>query len=264
MSAAHGRVALVTGAGRGLGRAIADRLAAAGWRVAVAARTEAEIDAVASAIGGLPMPLDVTDARAVAVAVEEIGQTLGPIELLVANAGLAQPVARLWEPEPDEWWRVVEVNLGGAFFCTRAVLPGMIERGRGRIVAIASNAAFIPLASGFLPPVSAYASSKAALVRLVEAIAAEAGPFGVTAFAVSPGTVRTSMTDGLFDDLPDESWSPPELAAELVCRIADGALDELSGRYVHARNDDWEALPGRAAEIVERDLMTLRLRQLDG
>lgn len=264
MSRADRGVALVTGAGRGIGRAVAERLAADGWRVAVAARTEAEIDAVASAIGGLPVRLDVTDAGAVTRAVGEIEQALGPVELLVANAGLAGPVAPLWEQEPKEWWRVVEVNLGGPFLCARAVLPGMIERGRGRIVAVASNAAFIPLASELLPPVSAYASSKAALVRLVEAIAAEAGHYGVTAFAVSPGTVRTAMTDGLFADLPEESWSSPGLTAELVRRIADGALDALSGRYVHARNDDWETLPGRATEIVEGDLMTLRLRQIDG
>jgi NAD(P)-dependent dehydrogenase (short-subunit alcohol dehydrogenase family) len=264
MSGACRGVALVTGAGRGIGRAIAERLAAEGWGVAVAARTEAEIGAVASAIAGLPIRLDVTDARAVAAAVEQVERTLGPVDLLVANAGLARPVAPLWEQEPDAWWRVVEVNLGGPFLCAHAVLPGMIHRGQGRIVAVASNAAFYPLKGGPGVPVSAYASSKAALLRLVEAIAAEAGPHGVTSFAVSPGLVRTAMTDGLFEDVREDDWSPPDLVAALVSRIAEGALDALSGRYVHARNDDWETLPGRATEIVERDLMTLRLRQLDG
>jgi NAD(P)-dependent dehydrogenase (short-subunit alcohol dehydrogenase family) len=254
-------VALVTGAGCGIGRAIAERLAADGRRVAVAARTTSEIEEVALAIDGHAIRLDVTDAAAVRAAVDEVEQTLGPLELLVANAGLAGPVAPFWQQEPDDWWRVVDVNLRGPFLCAHAVLPHMVERGAGRIVAVASNAAFIPLGDGFLPPISAYAASKAALVRFVEAIAAEAGAHGVRAFAISPGMVRTTMTEGLFESVPDDAWSPPELTAALVARIAEGSLDALSGRYLHARNDDWETLPSRAAEIAERDLLMLRLRR---
>lgn len=257
---AHG-VALITGAGRGIGRVIAERLAAGGKRVAVAARTASEVDDVARAIDGYAIPLDVTDATAVRAAVAEVEEALGPIELLVANAGLAGPVAPFWEQDAEDWWHVVDVNLRGPFLCSHAVLPRMVERGGGRVVAVASNAAFMPLADGFLPPISAYAASKAALVRFVEAIAAEAGAHGVRAFAVSPGMVRTSMTEGLFEDVPDDAWSPPDLTAALVERIADGSLDALSGRYLHARNDDWETLPSRAAEIAEHDLLTLRLRR---
>lgn len=262
MSEAPPDVALVTGAGRGIGRAIAERLAADGRLVAVAARTASEVEEVARTIGGHPIQLDVTDAEAVRSAVAEIELALGPVGLLVANAGLAGPVAPFWEQEPDAWWRVVEVNLRGPFLCAHAVLPRMIGRGAGRIVAVASNAAFIPLADGFLPAISAYAASKAALVRFVEAIAAESGAHGVRAFAISPGMVRTAMTEGLFDGVPDDAWSPPELTAALVSHIADGSLDALSGRYLHARNDDWRLLPSRAAEIVEQDLLTLRLRRV--
>ena len=187
---------------------------------------------------------------------------LGPVDLLVNNAGTGGTGGLTWDKDPAAWWRVFEVNVLGAFHCARAVLPGMCERGAGRIVNVASNAAFNPLEAGDTRIDSAYQASKAALVRLTESLAAEARPSGVSVFAISPGMVKTAMTEAVFTDLWDEPglWTPPERTAALVAFLASGALDELSGRYVHARNDDWEAMPGRIAEIVADDLHALRLR----
>lgn len=255
-------VALVTGAGRGIGASITRRLRHDGWRVAAAARSTDQLDRVATETGALALPLDVTDAAAVDDAVERVERELGSIALLVNNAGTGGTTGATWTKEPDAWWRVFEVNVLGAFLCTRAVLPHMIERREGRVVNVASNAAFFAIGDDASAIDSAYLASKAALVRLTEAMAAEARPAGVSVLAISPGMVKTEMTETLFADLWDDAdvWTPPERTAELVAFIASGKLDRLSGRYVHARNDDWESMPELADTIVAGDLNAVRLR----
>lgn len=255
-------VALVTGGGRGIGAEIARGLAARGMRVAVTGRTAAQVEAVAAETGGLALVGDVTDRDGVDAAVTQVERELGPIDLLVANAGVGGLGAPSWEQAPEDWWHVLEVNLLGPFLCARAVLPGMVARGRGRVVVLSSNAAFYPVGSDpDLPAISsAYMASKAALTRFAEALAAETAPHGVRVFAVSPGMVWTQMTREVFADWPHEdTWSPPELTADLVGFIATGALDRLSGRYLHARNEDWRSLPARADEVLADDLLALRL-----
>jgi 3-oxoacyl-[acyl-carrier protein] reductase len=254
--------ALVTGGGRGLGRAIAERLAGAGMRVGVAARTAAEVEEVAAKIGGLPLVLDVADASACESAVGRVDEELGPLTLLVNNAAMGGSGAPTWEQELADWRRVFEVNFLGAVACTTSALRRMAPRETGRIVNVASNAAFYRVgADPEMPAISsAYMASKAALVRWTEAIAHEARPFGVTAFAISPGMVWTEMTRATFADWPHEhTWSRPELTADLVAFIASGALDRLSGRYVHARADDWRSLPDHASAILNDDRLALRL-----
>jgi NAD(P)-dependent dehydrogenase (short-subunit alcohol dehydrogenase family) len=256
-------VALVTGASRGIGRVIAGRLAAAGYRVAAAARSVDELGQVAAETGARPVQLDVTDTGAVEAAVATIEAELGPIAMLVNNAGVAGPNRLSWDIEPAQWWPVFEVNVLGTFLCSRAVLPGMVARGSGRIVNVSSNAAFFRVdGEPFAGISSAYMASKAALVRFTDALAAEAAPFGVRAFAISPGTVRTGMTAELFaDEWEDEDvWSSPELTADLVEYLGAGALDALCGRYLDAANDDWRAFAERVPQILERDLLALRLR----
>ena len=155
------------------------------------------------------------------------------------------------------------MNVLGSYLCSRAVLPGMVARGAGRIVNVSSNAAFFRATADFAGVInSAYMASKAAVVRFTEALAAEARPAGVCVFAISPGTVKTDMTAAIFGDQWDDPdlWSPPELAAELIAFIASGALDALSGRYLHAAADDWRALANRSSEVLEHDLLALRLR----
>ncbi len=257
-------VALITGAGRGIGAAIAARLSSDGWRVAVAARSRGALAGVAESTGALAVPLDVTDARAVTAAVEQVEAELGPLSLLVNNAGVAGVGGPTWEKEPPDWWRVFEVNVLGAFLCARAVLPGMCERRSGRIVNVSSNAAFFAVGDDWdLRIDSAYMASKAALVRMTEALAAEARGEGVSVFAISPGMVKTSMTEQVFEDIWDEPglWAAPDVTADLVAFLGSGALDAISGRYIHAVNDDWKTMPNRVAEIRADDLNALRLRE---
>src|SRR5919198_6097765 len=231
-----GHVALVTGGGRGIGAGIARELAAAGARVAVAARTREQVEEVASEIDGLPLRLDVTDRAAVERAVAETENELGPLTLLVANAGLGNQDGATWDMEPDDWWRIVEVNLLGVHLCCRAVIPGMLERGSGRIVITGSGAAYLPDQSH-----SAYPASKAAVCRYGETLATElAGRIPV--FFFSPGLVRTEMTSWGSDDLP---WTPPDLAPRLVAALATGRYDALAGRYLHAEHDDLDDLLSR-------------------
>jgi 3-oxoacyl-[acyl-carrier protein] reductase len=250
-------IALVTGASRGIGLAIAKR-----WSVVAIARAAAQSEELEAMAGVVPISLDVTDANAVADVVSHIELEIGPIDLLVNNAGAAGGGGPTWMHEPREWWQVFEVNVLGPFHCCHSVVPKMISRGRGRIINMSSNAGFFRIDDGFdLDINSAYMTSKAAIIRFSEVLAEEVRSRGVSVFAMSPGTVKTDMTAVPFADHWDDPdlWSPPELAAELVEFIATGALDGLSGRYIHAVSDDWRSLGGRTAEIVDNDSKVLRL-----
>jgi NAD(P)-dependent dehydrogenase (short-subunit alcohol dehydrogenase family) len=250
----EGQVALVTGGGRGIGALIARELANAGARVAVAARTREQVEEVAGEIDGLAIELDVTDRASVERAVAETERELGPIDLLAANAGISSPEEELWESDPAEWWRTFEVNVLGVFLSARAVIPGMLERGGGRIVVTGSGAGYLPGASN-----TGYTASKAAANRLAETLAEALQDTPVRVFLISPGLVRTEMTAGHFDD--EAPWTPPELAPSLVRVLASGRADTLAGRYIHAEHDDVEDLIRRADKIREDDLNAVRLRR---
>jgi NAD(P)-dependent dehydrogenase (short-subunit alcohol dehydrogenase family) len=245
-------VALVTGGGRGIGASIARELASGGMTVAVSARTREEVEAVAGEIDGLPVVADVSSPGDAEAMVREVERELGRIELLVANAGIGNQRAPTWEMPPEEWWRPFEVNVLGVHLCSRAVIPGMLERGRGRLVITGSGAAYLPGSNH-----TAYPASKAAVWRYGETLSSElAGRIPV--FVISPGLVKTEMTAAFPDDLP---WTPPELAPRLVRVLASGRADKLTGRYIHAEHDDIEDLIRRADEIVENDLNAIRLQR---
>jgi len=266
-----GQVALVTGGGEGIGRTISEHLALAGAAVGVLGRTRASLDATVRAIedaGGsaLPLEADVTDEKAVHRVIRFAERKLGPTDLLVNNAGRGAAIGPSWEIEPLNWWRDVEVNLRGVFLCCHAAMPGMVARHRGRIINVTSEQGFV--ASRYL---SAYSSSKAGVMRLTDCLAAEAAPHGVRVFAISPGLVRTAMSEFVAHSPEGRKWRPevapvlaqwtqgPERAARLVVRLASGLADSLSGRFVGV-NDDLDDLVKRADEIARDDLAVLRFR----
>lgn len=268
-----GQVAIVTGGGRGIGRAMAQELAKAGAAVAAVARSQDQLAETVTLIQGaggraIALPVDVTDQQAVERAVAETERQLGPVDLLVSNAGHGGQVGPFWEVEPDEWWRCVEVNLRGPFLCAKAVVPGMIARQRGRVIITSSMAGLGPW-----PYMSAYAVGKAAVTRLSENLAAETEAHGISVFALDPGSVRTAMWESLFlsDEaeryLPDlynyvlrgGSGVPPGRAAQLVLFLASGQADALSGCFISV-DDDLAEMLRRAEEIQQDGLHTLRLR----
>lgn len=255
---------MVTGASRGIGRAMVDRLAATRTVVALARSVEG-LTALAARHRIVSIACDVSDARAVDEAWARIRHEVGEPDLVVNNAGLCDAGGPIWEQDPEDWWRVFEVNVRGAFLVSRCALPSMIAQGRGRIVNVASNAAFYRVwdgLHGFDYP--AYMASKAALVRLTETMAGETAGTGVAVLAVSPGTVKTDMTASAapfraaWDD--EGLWVSSDLVASLVEAIADGRLDVLTGRYVHAVTDDWRDLVVRHEAIADGDEHTLRVR----
>ena len=196
-----------------------------------------------------------------------IDAAMGPVDLLVNNAGQFGPVGPLAATDPDDWWQALEVNLRGPVYCARAVLPGMLARGHGRIVNVSTSAGLTAI-----PMLSAYAVSKTALYRLSENLAAETRGHGVTVFAISPGLVRTAMGESarscgepmieqwFRDAFARDEEVPGEVPDTLVVFLASGAADVLSGRIIRV-SDDVARMVARAAEIQERGLYVLRERE---
>ena len=255
-----GQVAVVTGGGRGIGREIARQLAAAGARVVVTGRTVGQLEETSKLIaaeGGTcaAMPMDVTDEKAVTATFRTIKAMYRRIDLLVNNAGISGPDGMPWEVNTADWWRTLEVNLKGPYLCSKAVIPGMMERKSGRIIMVGSNMAFWPF-----PMKSDYGCSKAALIRLADNLADALREHEVSVFTISPGLVKTEMTREIPDEFVAQAdWTPIEKSAELCLVLASGKADVLSGRYIHASAHDLDDLIARAEEIREKNLQTMRL-----
>jgi NAD(P)-dependent dehydrogenase (short-subunit alcohol dehydrogenase family) len=206
------RVCLVTGAGRGIGAAVAGRLSVRGHRVALCARSVNELDAVAAGLPGpaLVIPADLTADGAVDDVFDAVEKEWGPVEILIANAGAAMsaPIARITDAD---WQHMLDLNLTAPFHCLRRALPAMVGAGWGRIVVIASVAA-----KRGEPYIAAYTASKHGVLGLVRAAAAEVARTGVTVNAVCPGYVDTPLTDGSVRAIVDATDRTPEEARAIL------------------------------------------------
>jgi NAD(P)-dependent dehydrogenase (short-subunit alcohol dehydrogenase family) len=272
-----GMVALVSGGGRGVGRLLGARLADAGAAVGLIARSPDELGAAVGEIGraggiAAGAAADVSDMRAAAAAVAELRRRLGAEDILINNAGISGPIGPVWQARADDWWRAVEVNLGGAFVLTQLALAHMIAAGRGRIINITSYAGVYRW-----PLMSAYAASKAALVKLTETMAEETRPHGVSVFSVDPGLLPIGLGEAALratagrqtpagrvqgwirDQFAAGRGADPEQAARLIVALASGHADRLSGRHLSV-TDNLDALLPRIDQIERDDLHTLRLR----
>ena len=277
MSDSPHAVALVTGASRGIGRAIALHLARQGVAVALTARGEPglqETEALIQSDGGTARyyPADIGDPVEVEAMVDSVEETLGPIDLLVNNAGAFSVIGPLWEIDADGWWRDMTVNVRGVFLTCRAVVPRMIVRNHGRVVNVVSGAVTKPFPFG-----AGYAASKAAVQKLSENLARELELVGspVKVFTMSPGFIRTAMTEQFQTTEAGRTWMDymakrleegadiaPESAGEFVVAIHNGRLDSLAGRHFSAPSDleHIEELIEESKDILQNDRRTLGLR----
>lgn len=244
------RVAIVTGASRGLGAAFARALSARGFSVALFARSEAPLEALAAelrAAGGRAIAVsgDGTDPEAVRRLVARTEAELGPVDLLVANAGVWGPIGPTWELDAGAWWRAIEVNLKGPMLATGAALPGMVARGAGRVILLSSHAGVHRW-----PTCSSYSVGKGAVIKLAENLGAELKGTGVSIFAYHPGLTTIGLTEeahALQVD-PDSAagraaaWVRDQVArghavdparsVAAVVALAEGAADDRSGTYL--------------------------------
>ena len=236
------RVALVTGAAQGIGRATAERLARDGATVAVNdLHHDERMAAVVAATGGVAAPADVTDATAVDAVLADVGTAVGPVDTLVVNHAY-MTMAPFLEHDLDDWWRVVDTNLGGAFTLVQAVLPGMLRTGYGRIVLVSSEWGV----TGW-PQATAYAASKAGIVSLAKNLGRELAPHGVVVNAVAPGvtdtpqlevdaasagTTRERVVAAYAADIPLGRVGRPEEIAATVALLVDPRVAAFVGQVV--------------------------------
>lgn len=239
-------VAVVTGAGRGIGRASAIALARAGWKVALVARTAGDVERVAGEIRReqghvVACPTDVSIPESVGEMVEAVHRGLGVPDCLVNGAAVVQPVGPVIDTDPRAWARALEINLLGAFLCARAVLPAMAERGRGGILNLVSG-----MGQRVFPRFSAYSVAKAGLIHLTRVLAEEVRSQGIRVNALDPGMVDTGMheevrgmsADRVGREMLDRLRSahaegmlkPPEVVGDAIARFVEGPGRRLTGQ----------------------------------
>lgn len=252
-----GQTAVVTGAGRGFGRAIARRFAEEGAAVAITARTRGQLDAVAAEIttaGGRALAIegDVTAPADVARIVAETERQLGAVSLLVSNAGVPGPFGPIWSVDPAAWWSAQELHIRAPFLLLQQVMPRMVDQRRGRIIVVSAIASRI-----VAEHLSAYCVGKIAQTRIVAQAAAEAREHGISIFAIDPGFVFTALAAATMSSADAQRWLPAMVArlrekqaepepdreqalarcAQRCVELASGAYDGLSGRFLEMPDD---------------------------
>jgi NAD(P)-dependent dehydrogenase (short-subunit alcohol dehydrogenase family) len=242
--------------------------------VAVVSRSPAELDDTVALVRradgrAQAFVADVTDRGAIDHAFAAIEHALGPIDLLVNNAGVVSPLGPFGDSPVGDWWRTMEINVLGPAVCAHRVLPGMVARRCGRIINVASGGGAV-----MRPYFSVYITSKTALIRFSECLAAEVAAVGIAVFAMGPGTVRTKMSEYSLNSAEGKKWLPwfkdifdqdrdlpAERPAELLRLLASGRFDALSGRFVQP-SDDLDRLLTSSREIEGRALYTLQVPKL--
>ncbi|WP_420005229.1 SDR family oxidoreductase [Arenibacterium sp. LLYu02] len=253
-----GQTVLITGASRGIGAATARVFAAQGAKVALVARSAAALSALAeeiTAAGGqaLDLPCDITDYAEFAACVAEAKTSLGPIEILINNAGQIDPIARLTDSDPMSWGQMIDVNLKGVYHGLRAVLPGMVARGRGTVLNLSSGAA-----TSALEGWSHYCASKAAVLALTRCAHREVGDLGLRVIGLSPGTVATEMQVQIRRSginpvaaLDPSLHIPPEWVAKALLYLVGPAGDAWLGQDFSLKSEEAKRMVGLTAVITE-------------
>ena len=269
-----GRVAVITGAGRGIGRAIALAYAREGARLALAARSDSELEEVVSEVSGMgaeavAIRTDVTSQIATGRLARRTVERFGRIDVLVNNAGISGPIGPLQENDIEDWVNTVNVNLTGTFLVCRAVIPVMLEQGSGKII----NLSGAGVANAW-SNMSAYCASKAAVVRMTEVLAQELEDKGITVNALGPGSVHTSMWEKMTEQAADAGaefihqlgqrvlsggGASIDDCAELAVWLASGESGTLTGRIISAAADDFRSMAPQIPEIMAGDAYTLRV-----
>jgi len=267
------KVAIVTGGGRGIGRAIATALADEGCAVVTSGRTQAEIQETADLIRNrngtaLAITADVSQAPDVEALAAKTGESFGHIDILVNNAGMQGAIGPLVENDPQEWIHTIHVNLVGTFLCCRAVLPGMMKQRSGKIINLSGGGATAPR-----PNFSAYGVSKAAVVRLTECLAEEVREYNIQVNAIAPGAVNTRMLQEVLaagdqaggkaraeaQRQAETGGTPADRAAALAVFLASPASDCLTGKLISAPHDAWETWDReRLTSLASTPWFTLR------
>ena len=268
-----GQVAIITGGGRGIGRAFAQALAEAGAKIVVTARTKHELEHTVELIlssGGQAIAIsgDISDPSTVDKVAKTTEEKLGAADILINNAGITGPITPEWDADPSDWWRTMEINMRGTYLMTRAVLPSMISRKHGRIINLTSAVVLKTY-----PYFTSYTVSKAAIIYYTQNLAGQVKDHGISVFAYHPGGPETEMSRYLaessevHDSVRDifkkmyenDANTPMEIPVQDVLMLASGQSDPLTGRFLMHTDDQKEMLT-RIDEIESSDLYVLTRR----